>query len=56
MESILLVAIALIGIHAYTFARWLRKEGNTRGAIGIYVLMAVCLALPIYRIIRAGQP
>ncbi|MBC8014432.1 MAG: hypothetical protein H7X79_01645 [Sporomusaceae bacterium] len=54
MDHILLVPIILVGIHAYTFARWLSQEGNTRGAIGMYVLIAVSLALPVYRMLRAG--
>ena len=54
MENILLVAVVLVSIHAYTFARWLGQAGNARGAIGVYVLIAVSLALPIYRMIRTG--
>lgn len=54
MNYFFLLAAVLAGIHAYTFARWLRKEGNTLGTVGICLLIAICLALPLYRIITLG--
>ena len=51
MNYIFLIAAVLAGIHGYTFARWLWQKGNTLGAVGVSVLIAVCLALPIYQII-----
>lgn len=54
MIYLFLIAAVLAGIHGYTFARWLRQKGNTKGAIGVAILTAVSLALPIYRIINTG--
>lgn len=54
MNYFFLIVAVLAGIHGYTFTRWLWQEGNTSGAIGVSILIAVSLALPIYRIINAG--
>jgi len=54
MNYAFLVTAVLAGIHGYTFARWLWQQGNKVGAIGVSILIAASLALPIYRIINAG--
>ena len=54
MNYFFLLFAGLAGIHAYTFARWLWKNGNSLGAVGIYVLIMISLILPAYRIISAG--
>lgn len=54
MNYFFLIAALLAGIHGYTFARWLWQEGNGLGAIGVSILIAISLVLPIYRIINAG--
>ena len=44
-----ILGIALVtAYHAFTFAKWLRQQGNTTGAIGVAVIIAVSIALPIY--------
>ena len=53
MDYIFLISAMFAGIHGYTFARWLGGEGNTLGAVGVSVLIALTLALPVYRIINA---
>jgi len=54
VNYLFVIVATLAGIHAYTFARWLWQEGNTLGAVGVYILIAISLALPIYQIITAG--
>jgi len=49
-----LIAAIMACIYAYTFARWLQQKGNTLGALGIFLLIAISLALPIYRMISGG--
>lgn len=54
MNYFFLIAAVLASIHGYTFARWLWQKDNTIGAVGVSLLIAACLALPIYRMINAG--
>jgi hypothetical protein len=54
MDYLFLLAAVLAAIYGYTFALWLGKNGNKVGAIGVFVLIVISLALPIYRIIIAG--
>lgn len=54
MNYIFLVVAVLAGIYAYTFARWLRQKGNTLGAVGVCLLIAISLALPVYRMMSGG--
>lgn len=54
MNYFFLVIAVFVSIHAYTFACWLRQKGNTLGTVGVFILIAVSLALPIYRIMSAG--
>jgi hypothetical protein len=55
MNYIFLAGALLAGFHGYTFSQWLWKNGNTLGAIGVFVLVLMSLALPIYRIIDSAQ-
>jgi hypothetical protein len=49
-EHIFFFAALLAGLHALTFARWLRLHGNNLGAFGVWVIIAVSLTLPLYRL------
>jgi hypothetical protein len=51
MDYIFLAAAILSGFHGVTFSQWLWKNGNILGAMGVFVLILISLALPIYRII-----
>ncbi len=51
MGYLFLLVAGVVSIHAYTFARWLWKNGNVSGAVGVYMLVIISLALPLYRII-----
>lgn len=47
-----ILAITLGGAcYAYGFARWLRQQGNITGTIGVAIIVAASVALPVYRII-----
>ena len=54
MSYFFLIVAVLASIYAYTFARWLRQKGNTLGAVGVYLLIAISLALPGYRMMNKG--
>lgn len=54
MNYLFLLAAGVAGAHAYTFARWLWKNGNSLGAVGVYVLIVISMILPMYRIIVVG--
>ncbi|MDF2634407.1 MAG: hypothetical protein K0R78_1281 [Pelosinus sp.] len=55
MDYMFLAAAIVSGFHGYTFSAWLWKNENTVGAIGVTLLILICLALPIYRIFSNGQ-
>jgi len=48
-----LLVATLAGIHAYTFARWLRQQGNTAGWLGVCLMITISLVLALYRLISA---
>lgn len=54
MNGLLLLAAIIASIYAYTYSRWLRQNGNTVGAFGVFLMAALSLALTIYRMLRAG--
>lgn len=49
----MLVFILASAIHAVTYSRWLMHNGNKTGGIGIYVIVLIALALPVYRMMAA---
>ena len=53
MNYAYLFAAILAGVHAYTYGRWLKREGNKLGAFAVFLLTAAAVALPMYRIITA---
>ena len=54
MEYIIPFLAVLASYHAYTYAQWLRKNDNQQGAIGIYVLIVVALALAVYKLVTSS--
>lgn len=54
MDNIFLAAAILAGFHSYTFSRWLWRNKNRTGAVGVLLLILICLALPVFRIMNRG--
>lgn len=52
MKYLFLVIAGLAAFHAYTYAKWLKTSGNKVGTYGIYVLILIGLALPVYSLLR----
>lgn len=50
MEYLILLATILTGIYAYTYANWLKQNGNKAGAWGIYFIIIIGLAVGFYRV------
>ena len=53
MEYIFPGLALLAGAHSYTYARWLRQRGNSKGWIGVLLLTAAGVGVPLYRIFTA---
>jgi predicted ABC-type exoprotein transport system permease subunit len=52
MKYFFLLITLLTGFYAYTYARWLKqKTGNKAGAIGIFALISLGVAVAVYRIV-----
>lgn len=49
MKYLYLVAAVLAAAHAYTFARWLLKNGNRAGGYMAFLVAAGCIAVSVYR-------
>lgn len=52
MRYLWLLLVIVAAFHAYTYARWLKQQGNKAGMIGVYILIVIGLALPGYRMFR----
>lgn len=50
-----LAAAILSGFHGYTFSQWLWKNKNMVGAVGVLLLISICIGVPIFRIMNNGQ-
>ncbi|MCX7781653.1 MAG: hypothetical protein N2491_12235 [Negativicutes bacterium] len=50
---LMIIVSAAAAAHAFMFARWLIKNGNKPGALVTYLIAAACIALPVYRYIKA---
>lgn len=50
-DYLFLIAAILSGIHAFTYAKWLGKNGNNTGAAGVYIIIVIGLLLPLYSIL-----
>ena len=53
MQKIILLFVVVAALHAMTYSRWLMQNGNKAGAIGVYALILLSLALPVYRMVIA---
>jgi hypothetical protein len=53
VETLFLIAAIGAAIHSYTYGHWLIKNGNKRGAIGVYAITVITVAVPLYRIMTA---
>lgn len=44
----------LVAVYTVNFGRWLKKKGNTRGAIGVFIVAAICVIAPLALLILRG--
>ncbi len=51
MDIVYVAVVACAAVHTATFGLWLGKQGNKAGALFAYSLAALCLGLPLYRLI-----
>ena len=51
MDYFFSIAALLSAIYAYTYGQWLKKNGNKTGAFGVFLLVAVSMALTIYHMV-----
>jgi len=55
MDYMFLAASILAGFHGFTFSQWLWKNENMAGAVGVLLLIFVCMGVPIFRLMNNGQ-
>lgn len=55
MDYLFLAVAILSGFHGYTFSQWLWKNENISGAVGVFLLIIISIALPIFRIMNVEQ-
>lgn len=53
MDYFYIVVDILAGFYAYSYAKWLRRQGNAWGAFGVILLLVISIAMPIYRIVTS---
>jgi len=51
---VIMAAPTIVAIYTVNFGRWLRKKGNTRGAIGVFIIAAACIIAPLALLILRG--
>ncbi|MFY9322439.1 MAG: hypothetical protein WAP04_08565 [Bacillota bacterium] len=44
----------LAAVYTVSFGRWLLKTGNIRGAIGVFIIAAMCFMAPLALLIFRG--
>lgn len=49
MQFIFLTAAVLSGIHAFTYALWLKRAGNKSGAVCVFFLTAAAIGFTVYK-------
>jgi len=54
MLYIHLIISTLAAIHAFAYGRWLMNNGNRWGGGIIYIIVLVCIALPVYRLMTSS--
>lgn len=50
IDYIFLITAVAGGIYAFTYAMWLKRDGNIIGAAAVAGIAAAGLGLPLYRI------
>ena len=53
MDYLFLIAAILAGFHSYTFSQWLWRNKNRTGAVGVLLLVIICTAIPVFRIVNS---
>lgn len=53
MDYLFVCAAFLTGFYAFTYARWLRQNGQSAGAWGVGALVILGLAAAVYRLVKA---
>lgn len=51
MDYFYIVINIIAGFYVYTYAKWLRQQGNAFGAFGVLLIVALSVAVPIFRIV-----
>jgi len=51
---LVMTAPTIVAIYTISFGLWLRKSGNTRGAIGVFIIAAICFLAPLALLIFRG--
>jgi hypothetical protein len=49
-----MTAPTMVAIYTVNFGRWLAKKGNTRGAIGVFIIAVICVIAPLALLILRG--
>ncbi|MGE5577444.1 MAG: hypothetical protein ACM3TT_09675 [Syntrophothermus sp.] len=55
MNVVLLLLPAAAAWYTASFGLWTWRQGNVRGAIGIFVIAAVTFALPLYLLLIGNK-
>lgn len=50
MDVLFFLATAVAGIHTFTYAGWLKRNGNKAGAWGVWLLTAAAMGVAGYRL------
>lgn len=51
MDYILAAITCVAAFYAFTYGRWLKANGNRKGAIGVFVLAFLGVALSAYQVL-----
>ena len=51
MEYVFLVVAVLASVHTITYGLWERKQGNNKGAMGVFFIAIVSVGLTVYTLI-----
>jgi len=51
---VLMLPPTLAAVYTVSFGRWLLKTGNIRGAIGVFIIAAMCFMAPLALLIFRG--
>ncbi len=51
MDYLLAAITWVAAFYAFTYGRWLKTNGNRKGAIGVFVLVFMGIALSAYQVL-----